>query len=231
MENIQLNDAGIDLSSIQNPAEIRNISQINTAERQSISVNLPSKKRSLQEAFGLSSHSVDKRKLIMTIRRYLLTFRHILDEKNQNDILLPIKEQLEDMDEAALESLLQEIKLVISHRNATNFLHGNLLRFLTILEMLVSSFTPLNVTGSTQELANSQEFNDLANELYLQEFNDLANELYLQELAINYTDPKIRMLTMLGHQFLQRHSVNSNQIPPDMNQEVSVNIIEKYKNL
>lgn len=160
---------------------------------------------------------VKKRALIMKLQRYKEVFAHVLRDINLSG--LDFKSQQE------LEGLLDEVRLVVSTKNCRNMFKQTFLAGISAIENLIAPRVNLRVQGLTQALAQSQEVQDLLNEI------SLEHQEYI------YTKPEYRIMMTVTQTCLALHYSNKQMdnvkhvVREHLDKEVDEGEVEEYDDL
>ena len=153
-----------------------------------------------------------RRKLIVHIQRYksskLARYLDLFDLSTNN---------LKNLDEEQLESLLKDIQMTVSMRSSNSFNKELFFVGVAGLEPIVSSV--YDVQGMSSLLKNDPEIDDLLEELSLS--------------SNKYSSPEVRLCCCLVRSMLTAHSLSSKRksLVEQVNKPITKNLKEKYSDL
>lgn len=184
----------IDLSSIQREPDNLNVQELKQKkpnqipEPEKIS---PVSTTSTPQVNNLPTDNVsslDRRKTILKIKRYLLEFEKNLQEfQNKN---------LEGMANNQLEELLNEIRFTVSCRNVNTIALRAFKMMITNIEFLCCNYTTIRCQGLSA-IANDQDL------------LDTVKECSLENMEFTYVKPIYRILYAVIQAMLTLHVMNS----------------------
>lgn len=134
-------------------------------------------------------NTIERRRIMLTIQRYILEFSHYLPEDlNKSDLSF--------LSETQLTELLNEIKFTICCRNSGKM--GERAIYMSILqfENFCVNFTPLKVKGLSGICSD-------------QDFIDTAKEFSLENMSMFYVSSGWRLAYSISAAILQLHTLNS----------------------
>lgn len=159
----------------------------------------------------------EKRKLIIKINRYRMSFT--------KDLNNTIPHSLESYSLYELEDLLDEVRLVVSNRQSSNFMKSLYFNGAGLVENLAPRFLKLNLTGLRTNLEQNQTV------------DETLDELSIEYSALDYVPPEQRLalatFMTLNETFIMNRLVKtqSKTIEKNLNNPVNQDVLNQYNDI
>lgn len=144
-------------------------------------------------------NTIERRKVLLTIKSWELNFQQVLKD------VIPSNQQLKEMTDKELDTLLDEIKFCVSVRNTTKISTKAFIGVVHQVENICVAYDILNIKGLTQICKKDQDL------------LDTVKEVCLNNLSLTYSKPEYRLAFSLLNTAYGLHIMN-NSIKTQTNQ-------------